>query len=103
MRSAKSWCRLARLPLQRPGLSRRPAGGGGTFSLCTFWYVEALARAGRLEEARRVVEKRLTYASHLGLYAEEKGPTSEQLGNSPQALTHLALISAAVNLDRKLG
>jgi GH15 family glucan-1,4-alpha-glucosidase len=75
----------------------------GTFSICTFWYVEALARAGELEDARLVLEKMLTYASHLGLYAEEIGPTGDQLGNFPQAFTHLALISAAVNLDRQLG
>jgi GH15 family glucan-1,4-alpha-glucosidase len=77
-------------------------GEEGTFSACTFWYVEALARAGRLEEARLVFDKMLTYANHLGLYAEQIGPTGEQLGNFPQALTHLALISAAVNLDRQL-
>jgi GH15 family glucan-1,4-alpha-glucosidase len=74
----------------------------GTFSTCTFWYVEALTRAGRLEEARLAFEKMLTYANHLGLYAEQIGPTGEQLGNFPQAFTHLALISAAVNLDRQL-
>jgi GH15 family glucan-1,4-alpha-glucosidase len=78
-------------------------GQEGTFSACTFWYVEALARAGRLDEARLAFEKMLTYANHLGLYAEQIGPTGEQLGNFPQALTHLALISAAVNLDRQLG
>ena len=78
-------------------------GAEGTFSICTFWYVEALARAGRLDQARLVFEKMLTYANHLGLYAEEIGPTGEQLGNFPQAFTHLALISAAVNLDRQLG
>jgi GH15 family glucan-1,4-alpha-glucosidase len=77
-------------------------GREGTFSICTFWYVEALARAGRLDEARLIFEKMLTYANHLGLYAEEIGPTGEQLGNFPQAFTHLALISAAVNLDRQL-
>jgi GH15 family glucan-1,4-alpha-glucosidase len=77
-------------------------GREGTFSACTFWYVEALARAGRLEDARLVFEKMLTYANHLGLYAEQIGPTGEQLGNFPQTLTHLALISAAVNLDRQL-
>src|SRR5262249_49416906 len=78
-------------------------GTEGTFSMCTFWYVEALARARRLDQARLVFEKMLTYANHLGLYAEEIGPTGEQLGNSPQAFPHLALISAAVNLDRRLG
>jgi GH15 family glucan-1,4-alpha-glucosidase len=78
-------------------------GEEGTFSICTFWYVEALARAGRLDQARLVFDKMLTYGNHLGLYAEEIGPTGEQLGNFPQAFTHLALISAAVNLDRQLG
>ena len=78
------------------------AGREGTFSICTFWYVEALARAGRVDEARLIFEKMLTYANHLGLYAEQIGPTGEQLGNFPQAFTHLALISAAVNLDRQL-
>jgi GH15 family glucan-1,4-alpha-glucosidase len=79
------------------------AGDEGTFSICTFWYVEAMARAGHLDDARLVFEKMLTYANHLGLYGEEIGPTGEQLGNFPQAFTHLALISAAVNLDRQLG
>jgi GH15 family glucan-1,4-alpha-glucosidase len=77
-------------------------GDEGTFSLCTFWYVEALARAGRLEEARLVFEKMFTYANHLGLFSEEIGATGEQLGNFPQAFSHLALISAAVNLDYQL-
>jgi GH15 family glucan-1,4-alpha-glucosidase len=78
-------------------------GEEGTFSICSFWYVEALARAGRIDDARLALEKMFTYANHLGLYAEEIGPTGEQLGNFPQAFTHLALISAAVNLDRALG
>jgi len=78
-------------------------GDEGTFSICSFWYVEALARAGKLNEARLAFEKMQTYANHLGLYSEEIGPTGEQLGNFPQAFTHLALISAAVNLDRQLG
>jgi GH15 family glucan-1,4-alpha-glucosidase len=77
-------------------------GEEGTFSMCSFWYVEALTRAGRIEEARLAFEKMLTYANHLGLYSEEIGPTGEQLGNFPQAFTHLALISAAYNLDRRL-
>ena len=78
-------------------------GEEGTFSICSFWYVEALARARRLDEARIAFEKMLTYANHLGLYSEEIGPTGEALGNFPQAFTHLSLISAATNLDRQLG
>jgi GH15 family glucan-1,4-alpha-glucosidase len=86
----------------------RAAGDGlpgeeGTFSICTFWLVEALTRAGYLEEAQFIFEKMLTYANHLGLYAEEIGPAGEALGNFPQAFTHLGLISAAFNLDRQLG
>lgn len=79
------------------------AGTEGTFSLCSFWYVEALTRTGRLPEARLALEKMFTHANHLGLYAEQIGMTGEQLGNMPQAFTHLALISAAINLDRQLG
>ena len=78
------------------------AGEEGTFSLCTFWYVDALARAGRLDEARLTFEKMHTYANHLGLFSEEIGSTGEQLGNFPQAFSHLSLISAAVNLDQQL-
>ena len=78
-------------------------GEEGTFNLCTFWLVEALTRAGRLEEARLIFEQMLGYANHLGLYAEEIGPSGEALGNFPQAFTHLTLISAAFNLDRTLG
>ncbi|HET6659845.1 MAG TPA: glycoside hydrolase family 15 protein [Rubrobacter sp.] len=78
-------------------------GEEGTFSLCTFWLVEALTRAGRLEESRLIFEHMLGYANHLGLYAEEIGHRGEALGNFPQAFTHLTLISAAYNLDRALG
>ena len=83
-------------------------GTEGTFNICTFWLVEALTRAGRvdrarLNKARLIFEEMLGYANHLGLYAEETGPTGEALGNFPQAFTHLALISAAFNLDRALG
>lgn len=74
----------------------------GTFSPCSFWLVEALARAGHTSEARLLLEKMLTYSNHLGLYAEEIGPTGEALGNFPQAFTHLALISACYNMDRAL-
>jgi GH15 family glucan-1,4-alpha-glucosidase len=77
-------------------------GSEGTFSLCTFMYVDALARAGRTDMARLVLEKMLTYANHLGLYSEEIDLTGRQLGNFPQAFTHLALIDAAITLDRTL-
>ncbi len=88
----------------RDGLS----GEEGTFNMCTFWLVEALTRAGRndrskLHQARLLFERMLGYANHLGLYAEETGMKGEALGNFPQAFTHLALISAAFNLDRTLG
>jgi GH15 family glucan-1,4-alpha-glucosidase len=77
-------------------------GDEGAFSMCTFWWVEALARAGYLREARLTFEKMLTYANPLGLYAEEIGQSAEALGNFPQGFTHLALISAATNLNRAL-
>lgn len=77
-------------------------GKEGTFSICTFWYVECLSRAGELQKARFYFEKMLGYANHLGLYAEELSPQAEHLGNFPQAFTHLALISAAYDLDRRL-
>ncbi|MBB5917775.1 GH15 family glucan-1,4-alpha-glucosidase [Nocardia transvalensis] len=77
-------------------------GTEGTFSLCSFTYVTALARAGQAQQARLAFEKMLTYANHVGLYAEEIGLTGEQLGNFPQAFTHLALIDAATTLDEAL-
>ncbi|MER5452436.1 glycoside hydrolase family 15 protein [Streptomyces sp. NPDC002764] len=77
-------------------------GSEGTFSLCTFLYVDALARAGRLSQARYTFEKMQTYANHVGLFAEEVGPSGEQLGNFPQAFTHLSLIMAAITLDEAL-
>ncbi|MDE3135832.1 MAG: glycoside hydrolase family 15 protein [Acidobacteriota bacterium] len=80
----------------------------GSFNMCTFWLVEALTRAGRtdrsqLDQARLIFEQMLGYANHLGLFSEQIGPCGEALGNFPQALTHLALISAAFNLDRAFG
>jgi GH15 family glucan-1,4-alpha-glucosidase len=78
------------------------AGDEGTFSMCTFWLVEALTRAGRLSEARLIFEKMLGYSNHLGLFSEQVGSSGEALGNFPQAFTHLGLISAAFNLDRAL-
>ncbi len=77
-------------------------GREGTFDLCTFWLVEALAGAGKLDDARLVFEHMLAYANHLGLYAEQTSLQGQALGNFPQAFTHLALISAACNLDRHL-
>ena len=77
-------------------------GGEGTFCLCSFWLVECLTRAGRLDEARLKLEKMFSYANHLGLYAEEIGTSGEMLGNYPQAFTHLSLITAAYNLNRAL-
>ncbi|WP_299819603.1 glycoside hydrolase family 15 protein [uncultured Jannaschia sp.] len=74
----------------------------GTFNMCSFWYVECLARAGDVEQARYLFDKMLGYGNHLGLFAEETGPAGDQLGNFPQAFTHLALISAAHYLDRCL-
>jgi len=84
------------------------SGEEGTFNMCTFWLVDALTRAGRFDSERLLTaqlmfERMLGYANHLGLYAEETGPRGEALGNFPQAFTHLALISAAYNLDDALG
>jgi GH15 family glucan-1,4-alpha-glucosidase len=77
-------------------------GHEGTFSMCTFWLVDALARAERLDEARFIFEKMLSYANHLGLYSEQISAAGSALGNFPQAFTHLGLISAALHLDEKL-
>jgi GH15 family glucan-1,4-alpha-glucosidase len=77
-------------------------GREGSFTACSFWYVECLARAGELEKAQLLFEKLLGYANHLGLYSEELGSNGQHLGNFPQAFTHLALISAATYLDRAL-
>ncbi|MBI4659187.1 MAG: glycoside hydrolase family 15 protein [Verrucomicrobia bacterium] len=77
-------------------------GGEGTFNMCSFWYIECVSRSGEVQKARFLFEKALGYANHLGLYAEELGPCGEHLGNFPQAFSHLALISAAYNLDKKL-
>jgi GH15 family glucan-1,4-alpha-glucosidase len=89
--------------MRRDGLE----GDEGTFNMCSFWLVEALTRAGQfdptlLDEARLLFERILGYANHVGLYAEQTGPRGESLGNFPQGFTHIALISAAFNLDRAL-
>jgi GH15 family glucan-1,4-alpha-glucosidase len=77
-------------------------GKEGTFCMCSFWYIESLARSGDSRQARLLFERMLGYANHLGLYAEELGPSGEHLGNFPQAFTHVALISAAFELNRRL-
>ncbi len=79
------------------------SGSEGYFTVCSFWLVEAMSRAGFVEEAQLLFEKLLSYANHLGLFSEEIGGRGELVGNFPQALTHLGLISAAYNLDRLLG
>ncbi|HMF78307.1 MAG TPA: glycoside hydrolase family 15 protein [Bryobacteraceae bacterium] len=84
------------------GVADGLAGSDGSFTACSFWLVECLARSGQIEKARLLFEKMLGYANHLGLYSEELGSSGEHLGNFPQALTHLALISAATFLDRRL-
>ncbi len=77
-------------------------GKEGTFNICSFWYIECLARSGEVKKARLLFDKFLGYANHLGLFSEEIGPYGQQLGNFPQAFTHLGLISAAFELDRRL-
>jgi GH15 family glucan-1,4-alpha-glucosidase len=77
-------------------------GAEGTFSLCSFFFVDALTRGGLLEEAQYSFEKMLTYATHVGLYSEEIDHSGHQIGNFPQAFTHLALIHAAIDLDAAL-
>jgi GH15 family glucan-1,4-alpha-glucosidase len=91
-----------RYHLAQHGFSDGLSGQEGTFSMCSFWYVECLSRLGDLHQARFFFEKMLGYANHLGLYGEELGPQAQHLGNFPQAFTHLALISAAYDLDRRL-
>lgn len=77
-------------------------GTEGTFSICSFWYVECVSRSGDLQQARFLFEKMLGYANSLGLFSEQVGKKGEFLGNIPQAFTHLAMISAAYDLDRRL-
>ena len=97
--------RQPRVPLRPASASDDGLGGEaeGSFSLCSFWLVECLTRAGRLDDARLVFEKMLTYASGLGLFAEQVSDTGDALGNYPQAFTHLGLISAAWDLNLALG
>jgi GH15 family glucan-1,4-alpha-glucosidase len=92
---------VRRYEVESTGVDGLP-GTEGSFTACSFWYVECLARAGELEKAQLLFEKLLSYANHLGLYSEELGEDGRHLGNFPQAFTHLALISAATYLDRAL-
>jgi GH15 family glucan-1,4-alpha-glucosidase len=78
------------------------SGNEGSFTACSFWFIECLARSHQLDKARLLFDKMLGYANHLGLYSEQLGSSGEHLGNFPQAFTHLALISAATYLDRAL-
>lgn len=77
-------------------------GPEGTFTVCSFWLVQCLALAGRLDAAELMFAKVLSYANHVGLYGEQLGQRVEHLGNFPQLLTHLGLISAATTLDHAL-
>jgi GH15 family glucan-1,4-alpha-glucosidase len=77
------------------------SGDEGTFAICSFWLVSALAEIGDSDRARELCEKMLSYASPLLLYAEEIDPRSgRHLGNFPQAFTHLALINAVMHVIR---
>jgi GH15 family glucan-1,4-alpha-glucosidase len=78
------------------------SGSEGSFTACSFWFIECLARSHQADKARLLFDKMLGYANHLGLYSEQLGSSGEHLGNFPQAFTHLALISAATFLDRAL-
>ena len=86
--------------LPETGDSRDESPKEGTFTACSFWYIECLARGGQKDQARLYFDKMIGYANHVGLYSEELGQPGEQWGNFPQALSHLALISAALYLDR---
>jgi GH15 family glucan-1,4-alpha-glucosidase len=89
---------------QRDSFNDGLSGEEGTFNMCTFWLIEALARSGdgKIEEARLLFDQMLTFSNHVGLYSEETSRSGLMLGNFPQALTHLALISTAFNLDRAM-
>ncbi len=80
------------------GASDGLSGEEGTFSMCSFWYIECLAKSGKIDKAILHFEKMLGYANHLGLYSEQISMKGEMLGNFPQAFTHLGLISAAYQL-----
>ena len=76
-------------------------GEEGTFVICSFWLVSALAQAGEVEPAEELFDRLVGYANDLGLIAEEiDTATGELLGNFPQAFSHIGLITAAAELDR---
>lgn len=77
-------------------------GYEGTFNMCSFWYIEAVSRSGDTARARLLFEKLFGYANELGLYSEQLGQRGDHLGNFPQALTHIGLISAAYDLNRRI-
>lgn len=77
-------------------------GDEGTFNMCSFWYIESLAKSGEVARALDSFEKMTGYANHLGLFSEQISHKAEHLGNFPQAFTHLALISAALEIDKQL-
>lgn len=89
-------------------MRKRDVGVGGhegAFSMCTFWLVEAMTRAAVYEpkylvRAVNLFENMLGFSNHLCMFSEEIARSGEQLGNTPQAFSHLALLSAAFNLDR---
>lgn len=77
-------------------------GEEGTFNMCSFWFIESLAKSGQVTKALDSFEKMAGYANHLGLFSEQISHKAEHLGNFPQAFTHLALISAALEIDKQL-
>ena len=87
----------------RPDMDDGVGGAEGAFVLCGFWLAEALAMAGRVEQAQEVFVAHAESSNHLGLLAEEVHPTSRAaLGNFPQAFSHLGLINAAARIDLAL-
>ncbi len=90
---------LVKRYLPKEGQADGLAGDEGYFTMCSCWYIEVLAKAGRQEDAQRLLTKLLSYGNHLGLFSEELAIDGQQLGNFPQAFTHLGLISAILQVD----